>query len=50
MAEGWGKPHSYSFLQQQFLAGFDEELGVFDWGMLEDTVAEVENVAGAAEC
>ena len=32
---GWGKPHPYSGL----LGGFDEELGVFDWCVLEDAVA-----------
>ena len=46
---GWGKPHPYSFLLQRLLAGFDEELGVFDWGVLEDAVAEIQDVACAAE-
>ena len=31
------------------LAGFDEELGIFDRGVLEDAVAEVEDVACSAK-
>ena len=46
---GWGKPHPYSFLLQRLLTGLDEELGVFDWGVLEDAVAEIQNVAYAAK-
>jgi len=36
-------------LQQYTLAGFDEQLGVLDGGVLQDSVAEIENVALAGE-
>jgi hypothetical protein len=36
-------------LQQYTLTGFDEQLGVFDGGVLQDAMAEIENVALAGE-
>jgi len=43
-------PSGMGFLQQNLLAGFDKELGIFYRRMLQNTVAEVKDVAGAAEC
>ncbi len=40
----------FGFLQQGLLAGFYKELGVFDGGVLEDAVAEIEDVSNAPEC
>jgi hypothetical protein len=40
----------FGFLQQRLLAGFDKKLSVLHWRVLEDAVAEVQNVACSAEC
>jgi hypothetical protein len=36
-------------LQQSLLAGFDKQLGIFDWSVLQDSVAKVQDVAYSAK-
>ena len=36
-------------LQQGLLAGFDEQLGVFDWGVLQNAMAEIQDVTCSAK-
>src|SRR5579859_613533 len=39
----------FGFLQQGLPASFDKELGMFDGSMLQNSVAEIQNVAGPAK-
>src|SRR5579859_6120853 len=39
----------FGFLQQRLPASFDKELGIFDGSVLQNSVAEIQNVAGPAK-
>src|ERR1700680_1917781 len=39
----------FGFLQQHLLAGFDKELSIFDWSVLENAMAKIQDVADSSK-